>query len=183
MWVKLIIFIIASAGLVYVSRASLRAPRSHGFYRFFAWEGLVVLVLLNIECWFCNPLSLPQLISWLLLIVSLVPVIYGTYLLRRLGQPDNQRTDAPLFEFEKTTTLVTAGLYKYIRHPLYSSLLFLGWGVFFKDVSWLGGGLALVITLFLVLTAKAEESENVRFFGAAYQDYIKQTRMFVPFVF
>jgi protein-S-isoprenylcysteine O-methyltransferase Ste14 len=183
MWVKLVIFVVASVGLVYVSRASLGAPRSHGFYRFFAWEGLVVLVLLNIDCWFCTPFSLHQLISWLLLIVSLVPVIYGTYLLRRLGQPDNQRTDAPMFEFEKTTALVTAGLYKYIRHPLYSSLLFLGWGVFFKDVSWLGGGLALLVTLFLVLTAKAEESENVRFFGAAYQDYIKQTRMFIPFVF
>ncbi len=183
MWVKLVIFIAASAGLAYVSRASLRAPRSHGFYRFFAWEGLVVLVLLNIECWFCDPFSLPQLISWLLLIVSLVPVIYGAYLLRRFGQADNQRTDAPLFEFEKTTTLVTAGVYKYIRHPLYSSLLFLGWGVFFKDVSWLGAGLALLTTLFLALTAKAEESENVRFFGAAYQEYIKQTRMFIPFVF
>jgi protein-S-isoprenylcysteine O-methyltransferase Ste14 len=183
MWVKLVIFIVASAGLAYVSRASLRVSRSHGFYRFFAWECLVALTLLNIACWFCDPFSPPQLISWLLLIVSLFFVIHGVYLLHRMGQSDNQRTDAPMYEFEKTTVLVTTGAYKYIRHPLYSSLLFLGWGVFFKDVSWLGAGLALLVTLFLVLTAKAEESENVRFFGAVYQAYMKQTRMFIPFVF
>jgi protein-S-isoprenylcysteine O-methyltransferase Ste14 len=75
------------------------------------------------------------------------------------------------------------GAYKYIRHPLYSSLLFLAWGVFFKDPSWLGGILALAATIFLVVTAKVEEAEDIRFFGPAYQIYRKQTKMFIPFLF
>jgi len=33
---QLIVFLAGSAVLVYESRASLLAPRSHGFYRFFA---------------------------------------------------------------------------------------------------------------------------------------------------
>ena len=33
---KIILFIAGSAVIVFVSRASLRALRSHGFYRFFA---------------------------------------------------------------------------------------------------------------------------------------------------
>ena len=70
-----------------------------------------------------------------------------------------------------------------IRHPLYSSLLILAWGVFFKDPSWLGGLLALAATLALIATAKADEAECTRFFGFAYQDYMRQTRMFVPFLF
>lgn len=34
---RVILFGTLSAALVYVSRASLKIPRSHGFYRFFAW--------------------------------------------------------------------------------------------------------------------------------------------------
>ena len=85
--------------------------------------------------------------------------------------------------FEKTTALVTVGIYRYIRHPLYSSLLFLAWGIFFKDPSWPGGLLAVVATLFLVATARVEEAENVRFFGEEYKEYMKQTKMFIPFLF
>lgn len=88
-----------------------------------------------------------------------------------------------MLEFEKTTTIVTAGAYRYIRHPLYSSLLFLDWGVAFKSPGWLNILLALVATLLLIATAKAEEAEDVRFFGPAYQEYMKGTRMFVPFLF
>jgi len=183
MLVKLVIFVIVSAGLIYMSRDSLRDPRSHGFYRFFAWEFLLVLILLNVENWFRDPFSIHQMASWLLLIISIFPVVLGVYLLRRSGKPDKQRTDTPMFEFEKTTSLVTEGVFRYIRHPLYSSLFLLGWGVFFKAPSWLGAGLALLATFFLVMTAKAEETENTRFFGAAYQEYIQQTRMFIPFVF
>jgi len=35
----------------------------------------------------------------------------------------------------------------------------------------------------LMATAKVEEVENTRFFGAAYQTYMKQTKMFIPFLF
>ena len=84
---------------------------------------------------------------------------------------------------EKTTRLVTAGAYKYIRHPLYSSLLFLAWGVFFKAPSWPGGGLAALATLSLFMTGKMEETENIRFFGSAYEEYMRENKMFIPFVF
>ena len=49
---QIVIFVLASAGLVYVSRTSLRRPHAHGFYRFWAWEAIVALVLLNVPIWF-----------------------------------------------------------------------------------------------------------------------------------
>jgi protein-S-isoprenylcysteine O-methyltransferase Ste14 len=85
--------------------------------------------------------------------------------------------------FEKTTQLVTSGTYKYIRHPLYSSLLLLAWGIFFKLPSLVGSGLVITATLFLIATAKADESECIQFFGAEYQAYIKHTKQFIPFLF
>jgi protein-S-isoprenylcysteine O-methyltransferase Ste14 len=181
--VKLACFLLGTAGLVYVSRASLAAARSHGFYRFFSWEAILGLALLNVNVWFRDPLSWHQLISWPLLVVSALLVIVGVRLLKHKGEPDARRDDVPLVTFEKTTALVTTGTYRYIRHPLYSSLLFLAWGVFFKAPSWLGGLLALAATLFLVATARVEEAENLRFFGEVYREYMRRTRMFVPYLF
>jgi len=48
MW-KLIIFTIITGLLIYTSRASLRKPDSHGFYRFLAWESILLLFLLNAD--------------------------------------------------------------------------------------------------------------------------------------
>lgn len=181
---KILLFVLASAVIVYISKASLRNPRSHGFYRFFAWEAILALFLLNVEYWFWNPFSLPQIFSWIFLIASAILVVHAVHLLRMMGKPTAQRNDdEATIGFEKTTNLVVVGAYKYIRHPMYSSLLFLTWGVFFKNPSWSSGILALAATGFLVATGKVEEAEDVRFFGTSYQDYIKQTKMFIPFLF
>jgi protein-S-isoprenylcysteine O-methyltransferase Ste14 len=88
-----------------------------------------------------------------------------------------------LFGIEKTTELVTAGVYRYIRHPAYSSLIFLAWGTFYKQPSWVGFSLAVIATSFLTMTAKMEEIENIKFFGDAYKSYMKKTKMFLPFLF
>jgi protein-S-isoprenylcysteine O-methyltransferase Ste14 len=158
-------------------------PRSHGFYRFFAWEFIVALFLLNVDVWFYAPGSWHQLISWFLLIVCIVPLIFGVRSLVTQGKPVKLReAELQLLNFEKTTTLLTTGIYHYIRHPLYSSLLLLTWGIFFKAPAGLGVLLALAATLCLIATAKADEAECIRFFGTNYEAYMKQTKMFVPFV-
>jgi hypothetical protein len=84
---KLIIFAVVSAGIVFVSWASLRDPRSHGFYRFFAFESILVLLLLNLDHWFRGPFSVHQIVSWLLLFSSLALAVHGFYLLRVIGKP------------------------------------------------------------------------------------------------
>ncbi len=182
MW-KLIAFVIATGVLVYISRASLRQPDSHGFYRFFAWESILLLFLLNVEKWFINPFAWHQLISWTLLFASLVPLAFGVRSLRAHGRPTEERSGDPsLLAFEKTTALVTAGIYAYIRHPLYSSLLLLAWGIFFKAPSLPAGALSLVATTFLIATARADERECIDYFGAEYLAYMQKTKRFIPFL-
>lgn len=182
--VEVILFVVASAGIAYLSRRSLSAPRSHGFYRFFAWESILGLFLVNWQSWFEDPFSLHQVVSWLLLLASTVLVLHGVHLLERVGRPSASRGgDGTLLGIEKTTALVTVGAFKYIRHPLYSSLLSLAWAVFFKNPSRPGGMLVLAATIFLVVTAKVEEAECIQFFGPAYQEYMTRTKMFVPFLF
>lgn len=182
--IKLIVLLAGTGGIVWVSRRSLWNPRSHGFFRFFAWETILVLFILNVNYWLVDPLSPTQIIAWTLLILSLVLIVLGVQLFRRQGKPDPSRSDDPaLIGIERTTQLVTTGLYRYIRHPFYSSLLFLGWGIFFKHTSWIAGALAAAATAFLVFTAKREETENIAFFGEEYQVYMRHTKMFIPFLF
>ena len=139
-------------------------------------------MLLNAEYWFERPLSYPQLVSWLLLTVCTYLVIHALLLFHRLGKPDPQRSDPALMGIEKTTELVTVGIYKYIRHPMYGAQVFFTWGVLCKQISLVTVLLAITATLFLVITAKIEEGENIRFFGDAYKEYQKRTKMFIPFI-
>jgi len=179
-----IIFATGTVFLVVISWKSLRKPRSHGYYRFFAWECILLLFVANKNYWFKNPFTWYQIIAWILLFASLIPLGFGFHLLRMRGKPTTQREgDESLLAFEKTTSLVTTGIYKYIRHPLYSSLLFLAWGIFFKLPSLTGIALTAVATAFLFATARADEAECIQFFGPQYIDYIKRTKMFIPKVF
>jgi protein-S-isoprenylcysteine O-methyltransferase Ste14 len=181
--IRLVTFLLGTACLVYISWSSLAAPGSHGFYRFFAWEAILGLVALNMHRWIHEPFSWHQLISWPLLLISAYLVIDAVRLLRKMGEQDKDRDDVPLVGIERTTRLITEGSYRYIRHPLYSSLLSLAGGIFFKAPSGLGLLLLLAAVLFLFATARVEEEENLRYFGEQYRAYMRQTKMFIPFLF
>lgn len=177
------IFIILTIIFTFVSRRSLLNHRSHGFYRYFAFEGLAVLVLHNHPLWFAEPFSPLQCLSWLLLLFSVFLVIYGFDLLKRVG---GQRTNACVPEnlaFENTQNLVKSGLYRYIRHPMYTSLLFLGWGAFLKQIDGVSIVALIVVTGALFLTARIEEIENIDYFGQEYSRYQLESKMFLPFIF
>jgi protein-S-isoprenylcysteine O-methyltransferase Ste14 len=180
---KVSLFILATAGITWLSRASLRNPQSHGFYRYFAWEALLLLFFIKVDDWFADPFSPGQIVSWALLIISLFFIQQGVTLLRKQGKASAGRDDPSLLGIEKTTELVTTGIYRYVRHPFYSSLLFLAWGILFKHLSWAGLWLALLTTALLLATAVIEEKENIAYFGPAYRAYMKETKRFVPFLF
>ena len=115
-----------------------------------------------------------HVISWVLLLASLYLVIDAVRRLLGLGKPRGWP--------EKTTVLVESGPYRYIRHPMYASLVYFTWGSLLKQVSATGVLLTLIATAASWASARAEEAENVVKFGPAYADYARRTRMFVPFV-
>lgn len=175
-------FAALSACIIAISWRSLKVLGSHGFYRFFAWEAIAMLLVLNVDFWFTDPWSGTQVLSWILLFVSAVVVALGVRELRVHGKAEQSRNDGTLMSFEKTSLLVTSGIFRYIRHPLYASLLYLALGIFLKDITWYSFCLVLLATVFLIVTAKADEAECVRYFGSAYDEYMRRTKMFVPFV-
>jgi len=174
------LFILCTIFFVRFSWRALGNPGSHGFYRFFVFEGLLILILRNHPYWFVDPFSLLQIISWSFLLISIFFVLYSFLLLKSRGGHAEREEMPENYAFENTAHIVEEGLYRYIRHPMYASLLFLGWGAFFKHISLLNVVLVLLVSTFLFAVAKVEEQENIRFFGNAYVDYMQRSRMFIP---
>ncbi len=179
----LIIFLLGSLGLVFLSSHTLTKPLSHGFPRFFAFEVILGLVGLNVPFWFVKPFSSAQIVSWALLLVSAFLAIHAFWVLRQFGKPDKSIQDTNRLTLEKTTRLVTEGPYNLIRHPMYTSLACLAWGVFLKHISLLSGVLGILASMMLYITAIFEERENLHNFGDEYIEYIQRTKRFIPFLF
>lgn len=181
---RAIVFLAVSAAILLLSWRSLRNPRAHGFYRFFAFELLLSLILVNTPVWFLDPFCARQWVSYFLGAVSIGLGIEGFRLLWVIGKPAQTAAPGTNLPFENTTTLVTVGAYRWIRHPLYASLLAVVWCTYLKDPAG-AGSIALTVGAsgFLLATAMAEERENLNRFGAEYADYMRRTRRFIPFLF
>jgi protein-S-isoprenylcysteine O-methyltransferase Ste14 len=171
----LLLFIALSTGAVVASIHAWRTRQAYGFLRFFAFESLVLLIVWNARWWFREPLSIQQIVSWSIIAASAVLAAHGVHLLKSAGKSQKR-------VMEDTQTVVEVGAYRYIRHPCYASLMLFGWGIFFKGTDLPSGGLALMATIFWIATARYEERFNIDRLGAAYSEYMKRTKMFVPFL-
>lgn len=179
---KVILFIALSIPVILLSRKNLFDFKSHGFTRFFSWECIIALFVVNYKKWFKEPLCVEQITSWVMLVISLYLVIEGVARLRKASRHGIRRIDEKLYRFEKTTELVTSGIYQYIRHPMYSSLLFLTWGIWFKHPLLVTLPVALLSSLLLWLTAMRDEKECISYFGDTYRSYMNSTKRFIPFI-
>lgn len=178
-----VVFILLSLPIFAISRRNLFKIRSHGFYRFFAWESIAFLLSINYPFWFITPFEAPQIISWLLLCGAIYPLAAGFMQLKMGGKPQKSRQDDSYYKFEETTELVETGIFKYIRHPMYCSLLLLTWGIYLKNPVTEALLASLSASVFLYLTAIFDERECIGFFGDKYKEYMKRTKRFIPFLF
>lgn len=178
----LIQFLIGTAVLVWLSRKSLSRPDRHGFHRFFSWEAILILVILNREPWGTDPFSAHQMASWILMALSIALAMLGHNALSQQGKASKARDEEDLYSFERTTSVVSSGVFAYIRHPMYTSLLALTWGAYFQAPTLLGTVVAVFGSYFLLLTAQADEKECQAYFGETYTTYMQRTKRFIPFL-
>lgn len=82
----------------------------------------------------------------------------------------------------KSGSLVTHGVFNYVRHPIYTGLLFgtFGWSLIISNVI----GMIVVFTLFVFFDAKSrrEEAWLVERFPD-YEEYKKQVKKLIPLVY
>jgi protein-S-isoprenylcysteine O-methyltransferase Ste14 len=85
-----------------------------------------------------------------------------------------------LFEEEKSPQLVTRGLYRYVRHPLYTFGLLTIW--LSSSVSINSFVVYVAATIYTLVGAYFEERKLLREFGQSYADYKRVTPMLIPFL-
>lgn len=81
-----------------------------------------------------------------------------------------------------TGMLVTSGIYKYIRHPQYTGLILISLGML---IEWATIPMLLLFPIMVyiyVRLAKREEGDMINEFGDEYKQYMKKTKMFLPFI-
>jgi protein-S-isoprenylcysteine O-methyltransferase Ste14 len=166
------VFVAGSLALLVVWRRDMATPRRHEFWRIWGFVALLGLTCQNAPVWFVEPLSVRQVASWAVLILSGVLAAAGGRQLHARGRP--------VTGIEPTTELVTDGIYAHVRHPLYLSLLLLAAGVWLKEVTWAASGWGVAAAGAILATARAEEGELVDQFGEAYRAYQRRVRGFIP---
>ena len=83
-----------------------------------------------------------------------------------------------LFEAEKKGALVTRGLYRVVRHPLYTFGLLFIWLT--SAVTQNSLTVYIGATIYTLVGAYFEEQKLLREFGDAYAEYKKKTPMLIP---
>ncbi len=80
--------------------------------------------------------------------------------------------------------LVTGGIFQYIRHPHYTSVLIVGFGLAFFFYSLFALVVAVIAIPIMIWSILDEERLLTRQYGVAYQEYMKTVRWrIVPGIF
>lgn len=80
-------------------------------------------------------------------------------------------------------SLVTTGLYGFIRNPTYLGLFLLNFGVWLIWPTWTIFMLNLLFVFFLEIQVRCEEDHLSAIHGVEYDDYVKKTKRYLPFIY
>jgi methanethiol S-methyltransferase len=188
-----IIFTTGIYGLVHSLLASIKAKEmaaawmgNSGFkwyrlaYNIFAFISLLPVLALAIILPDRPIYDVPNPWQYLLIILQLIGagislvasfetglgILSGlSQLIKTSGEPSNN-------------LLETGGLYRYVRHPIYSGAILFLWAS--PQLTWNSLALKIAFTLYFIIGAMVEEKKLVAEFGDAYRAYRLRTPMLIP---
>lgn len=139
-----------------------------------------VVVIVIVQVFICNILiwNLPLLVKIFGVGLFVISVFINLYSRTVLGA-----YWATARDFMRPVSLVKKGIYKYVRHPIYSSTWFLGLGFELAIGSYLFFVVLVFGGLFIYIVSIIEEKKLIRWFPEEYVSYKRMTKRFIPFVF
>jgi len=161
--------------------AALSVKRSHLAWsrelRIRAAIGFLVIVLIRVGAFRNRRLNSDPVQAGIGLVLFVVGLGFAIWARRHIGRnwgsPMSQKDDPEL---------VTVGLYRLVRHPIYSGMLVAGFGTAVA-LSWAWLSAVALAAVYFFYAAIVEEHNLVEQFPDAYLPYRRSTKMLVPFIF
>jgi len=120
--------------------------------------------------------QLPSWAGWIGVVFSVVAL----WLFWR-SHADLGRNWSPTLELRKGHQLITSGVYKYVRHPMYAASLMWGVAQVLLLHNWIAGWSPLLsLMLMYFLRVPREEQMMLDQFGEEYQSYMSRTGRIIP---
>jgi protein-S-isoprenylcysteine O-methyltransferase Ste14 len=134
-----------------------------------------LVYLINPAWMVWSKLGLPEAARWVGVIVGVLCVGGIYWLFSSIGTGIT-----PVSATRKEHKLVTHGIYKYIRHPLYTfgSSLFVTFGVIADN--WFVALLGILAFILMAIRTPKEEANLIEKFGDEYREYMQRTGRFFP---
>ncbi len=120
---------------------------------------------------------------------SLQAVVAGTLLmllslwLFHKSHKDLGRNWSVSLEIREDHSLVTGGVYRTIRHPMYTSIFLMAIGQFLLLSNWIAGpAMFVAFTLMFISRLRTEEQMMLDLFGDNYEAYRQNSKRLIPWV-
>ena len=124
----------------------------------------------------------PEVLNFLWILGSLLLIIGGITMCA--GRITLGRYAFLIITIETTQKLVKKGPYAYIRHPIYTGIIFLFLGYIISFSSFIG--IVIIIPFFIIWFRKRirlEENQLIETFGDEYLEYMKKTKCLIPLIY
>lgn len=137
------------------------------------------LVYLINPAWMAwSKIGLPESLRWLGVGTGILCVFGIYWLFSSIGSGIT-----PTSATRKEHKLVTNGIYRWVRHPLYTigSSMFVSFGMMADN--WFIAALGILAFIGMAIRTPTEEANLIEKFGDEYREYMKRTGRFLPKVF
>jgi protein-S-isoprenylcysteine O-methyltransferase Ste14 len=154
----------------------------------FRWTMLWIIILILVITHFLFPqhslhfLKITSTAPLFLQIIGVGLTVLGLIIaiIARKTLSDNWSSD---IEFKKNHKLITEGIYRYIRHPIYTGIICMGLGAIIVDQSIIVVLFYFCMAAFLIYKMKKEETLLLKHFQKEYPAYMKKTKALIPFIY
>ena len=117
------------------------------------------------------------------IVAGIVIFVFGLWIFRR-SHKDLGRNWSVTLEIREKHKLVTRGLYRFIRHPMYASFLLIALAQAFLLPNWVAGLSGLVgLAVLFFMRINVEERMMLDTFGEEYRVYSGKTKRIIPYIY
>ena len=113
--------------------------------------------------------------SGILSIIFIIGTTIGLWAYYNMGS----KNFSPFPEPKKGAKLAQKGIYKYIRHPMYSGIMLVALSLFLSNLQFLSFTILALLCYVLDMKATTEEDFLIKL-HQEYKEYVSKTKKFIP---